>query len=301
MIDRSKRGIRSVGVKARLAVAAAVLVGGSAVGVVALANHGDSATTAASAGFTTSSHHTISEQQAITDALDSWSSSQSKAIAVLAELTQLRSFVQLQVHHTTIAAQRGIVVLATKKFLVVKSSNGSLHLWWLSKATGVKDVDATTTGWTALTGSHWAATAAMTNGNMTPAATVMAGSTSVVSQLTTPVAKPTTITIDTGGEVITITVASSTATVAQPTTTASTTWTRQSAWSAIDGVQRGDLVFIAGTRTHGQLKAELVLFAAPRASMPSASASPTATATPTAVPSPITTISGQPAEIGSNS
>ena len=41
MIDRNKRGIRSAGVKARLAVAAAVLVGGGAAGVVALAaNHG---------------------------------------------------------------------------------------------------------------------------------------------------------------------------------------------------------------------------------------------------------------------
>jgi hypothetical protein len=299
MIDRDKRGIRSVGVKARLAVAAAVLVGGGAAGVVALANHSGSAaaTTAESAGYTRSVQHPISEPLALTEALGSWSSSPSKAVAVLAEMTQLRSFVQLNVHHTTIAAQRGIVVLATKKFLVVRSFNGSLHLWWWNGATAFKNVDATTTGWTALTGSHPAATAAMA-GNMTPASTVMAGSAAVVRQLTTSVAEPTRIKIITGGQVITITVAGSTATVTQPgTTTAPTTRTRQSAWWATHGVQRGDLVFVAGTRTHGLLKAELVLFAPPRTSMPRPSASPT----PTAVPSPNTTINGQPAVIGSHS
>jgi hypothetical protein len=305
MNNRNMRGIRSVGVKARLAVAAAVLVGGGAVGVVAVAaNHGGSAT-AESAGYTRSYHSTTSETLALDEALNSWSSSQSRAVALVAELTQFRSFVQLNLHHTTIDAQRGIVVLATKKFLVVKSFNGSLHLWWLSGATGFKNVDSTMTGWTALTGSHSAATAAMTYGNMTPASTLVAGSTSVVSQMTTPVAKPTTITIDTGGTVITITVASSTAAVAQ--TTASTTWTHQSVWSATHGVQRGDLVVIAGTRTHGQLKAQFVLFASPRANMPTPSASPTATiyptstAFPTAVPTPNTTISGEPAYIGKSS
>ena len=72
-------------------------------------------------------------------------------------------------------------------------------------------------------------------------------------------------------------------------------------------MQRGDLVLIAGTRTHGKLKAELVLFAAPLDRMPTPSASPTSTmfptqtATPTAIPTPDTTISGQPASIGTNS
>jgi hypothetical protein len=303
MIDRSKRGIRSVGVKARLAVAAAVLVGGSAAGAVALAaNHGGAnATTADSAGFIRSSHQ-FSEQTVLTDAVDSRGSSQSRTLALLAELTQLRSFVQLQVHHTTIAAQRGIVVLATKKFLVVESANGSLHLWWWNQATEFKDVDATMTGMSALTGSHMAATAAMT-GNMAPAADVMAGSMGRLNLLTTPMAQPTTITINTGGTVITITVAASTATVAQPMTMMTghqTTRTRQSAWWATHGLQRGDLVFIAGTRMHGELKADLVLFA-PAASEPMPNPIPSASASATAVPTPNTSISGQPVEIGTNS
>ena len=120
----------------------------------------------------------------------------------------------------------------------------------------------------------------------------------MVSQLTTPVAQPTRIRINTGGQVITITVAGSTATMTQQgTTTAKTTRNRQPAWWATHGVQRGDLVFVAGARAHGLLKAEFVLFAAPRTSMPRRSASPT----PTAVPSPNTTIGGQPVFIGSHS
>jgi hypothetical protein len=223
----------------------------------------------------------------------------------VAALTQFRSFVQVTLHHhATLDAQRGIVVLATKKFLVVRSFNGSLHLWWLSGATGIKDVDSSTTGWTAVTGSHSAATAAMTAGNMTPASTIVAGSTSVVSQLTTPVAKPTTITINSGGVVITITVANTTATVTQPVTTTTqttqNTWASQSAWSATRGVQRGDLVVVAGTSKKGQLNAGFVLFA-PVKSAPSASQTAPVSPTPTPSSTSTTIINGQPASIGTSS
>jgi hypothetical protein len=315
MINRNMRGIRSVGVKARLAVAAAVLVGGGAAGVVAVsANHGDSAaaTTAESAGYTRSFHQTISEQLALIEVLSTTSTSSSRSMTALADMTPMRTFSQMDYRHTTFAVQRGIVLLATKKFLVVRSSNGAIHLWWLSGATRVEDVASSATGMAAMTGNYTATNAAMSTGDMAPSENAVAGSTSVVSQLTTPVAKPTTITINTGGEVITITVASSTATVTQPmtqplVTTPPTTRTRQSAWWATEGVQRGDLVLVAGTRTHGKLKAGLVLFAATRTGTPAPSAIPTSTmlptpgATPTTTPSPDTTISGQPAMIGTNS
>ncbi len=320
MTDRNNRGIRSVGVKARLAVAAAVLVGGGAAGVVAFAaNHGGTATaTAESAGFTRSFHHTISEPMALTKALNDRGMSSQASMTTLADMTPMRTFSQMEYRHTMLAVQRGIVLLATKKFIVVRSANGAIHLWWLSGATRVKDVVSSASGMAAMTGSYTATNSALSTGDMVPTENVVAGSTSVVSQLTTPVAKPTTITINTGGQLITITVASSTATVTEPTAmaaqtmepammTAQTTRTRQSAWWATHGVQRGDLVLVAGTRTDGKLKAELVLFAAPRTSMPSPSASPTATifptssATPTVVPSPNATISGQPVSIGSHS
>ena len=306
MIDRSTRGLGSVGMKARLAVAAAVLVGGGAVGAVVLASghSGAAATTAKSAGFMTSSHHGASEQLAITTAVNrSRGGSQSRALTLLAQLTKLRSFVQLNVHHTTLAAQRGVVVLATKKFLVVRSANGSLHLWWWNRATEFKNVDATMTGMNALTGSRMAATAAMAD-NMMPASTVMAGSARAVNQLTTPMAEPTSIMINTGGEVVTITVARSTATVAQPMAmmSAQTSRTRQSAWWATHSLRRGGAVFVAGTRMHGRLMADLVLFA-PLTSMPMPGANPTpsASASAPAMPSPNATVSGQPVEIGSHS
>jgi hypothetical protein len=236
-------------------------------------------------------------------------------MTALADMTQMRTFSQMVHRHSTIAVQRGIVLLATKKFLVVRSANGGIHLWWLSGATRVKNVGSSATGMAAMTGSYPATNMAMSTGDMVPSDNVVAGSTRVVSQLTTPVAKPTTITIATGNQVITITVASSTATVTQPMTTqpmtttmtAPTTRTRQSAWWATHGVRRGDLVLVAGTRMHGKLKAELVLFAAPLTKMPMPSASPTATmmptagATPTVAPTPDATISGQPVSIGMSS
>ena len=316
MINLNKGGIRSASVKARLAVAAAVLVGGSAAGVVAVAaNHGGSAaaTTAQSAGFTRSFHHTMSEQMALTEALNGPGMSSQSSMNTLADMMPMRTFSQVEFHHTMLAVQRGIVLLATRRFLVVRSANGGIHLWWLSGATRVRDVGSSASGMAAMTGSYMATNTAMSTGDMVPTENVVAGSTSVVSQLTRPVAQPTTISINTGGQVITITVASSTATVTQPMTqpvtmtAAQTSWTRQSAWQATDGVQRGDLVLVAGTRTHGKLKAELVLFAAPFASMPRPSDSPTATmfptssATPTVAPTPDTTISGQPVSVGTSS
>ena len=58
MISRNKRGIRRASTRVRLAVAAAVLVGGGAAGVVAVAASHSGAVAAQSAGYTT---HTLSE------------------------------------------------------------------------------------------------------------------------------------------------------------------------------------------------------------------------------------------------
>jgi len=314
MIDRNKRGIRSVGVKARLAIAAAVLVGGGAAGVVVASSH-TGTTTAESAGYSksynhwfseTNFRHSLSEQTALTSAFSTWGTSWSTSLTTLAKMTQLRTFSQVKHHNTMLAAQRGIVVLATKKFLIVKSFNGSLHLWWLSGGTAVKNVGASATGMVALTGSNTAALTAMMTGNMVPASTFVAGSTAV-TKMTTPVAKPTTVTINTGGLVITVTVASTTATVTQPTAmttmTAMPTTSVLSAFNTTRGLKRGDLVFVAGTRTHGTLKAKIVLFAAPLNAMPTPTATPTISATPTATATPTAkpTSTGAPTFTGTSS
>ena len=186
-------------------------------------------------------------------------------LTTLSKMTPMRTYSQMSYHRAVLDAQRGIVLLATKKFVVIKSSNGSLHLWMLTGATKIKDIDSTTTGMTAMTGSYTAATAAMTTGNMAPSEVVVAGSTSVVSQLTSLAAKTSSMTISSGGQTVTITVSRSTATVWTKTTTTTTTITKtvQPVFQRTMGLERGDLVFMVGTRSHGLLKAELVLFAAP--------------------------------------
>ena len=50
-----------------------------------------------------------------------------------------RQFSQTTHQGKTLAVQRGIVVLATKKFLILQSSNGSLHLWLLSGSDAVPE------------------------------------------------------------------------------------------------------------------------------------------------------------------
>jgi len=321
MIHRNRRGTR-----AKVAVAAAVLVGGGAAGVVAVAaNHGGASTNAQAAAFATRYRQTVSEPTALMGALNGWSRSPSHSMTMLAEMKPMRTFSQVMDHHTMLAAQRGVVLLATKKFLLVKSANGSLHLWWLTGGTVVKNVTANATGMAAMTGSPTAAATAMTTGSMSTATNVMAGSASAANAMTAASAKPTTITVDTGNEVVTITITTSTATVTQPgvtasasptatvtataTTTASASATptarsTQPVTMATQGVARGDLVFIVGEREHGKLIAKLVFFAArttavtptPSASVStSVSATPTATSatgtTPTVAPTPTSTAS----------
>jgi hypothetical protein len=320
MIHRNRRGTR-----AKVAVAAAVLVGGGAAGVVAIAaNHGAAAASAQSAAFATRYRQTISEPTALMGALNGWNRSPNNAMTMLAEMKPMRTFSQVGFHRTELAAQRGVVVLATKKFLLVKSRNGSLHLWWLSGGTKFENVTANATGMTAMTGSPSAAASVMTTGSMNSAASAMAGSMSAVNAMTTPAAKPTTLTVSTGNEVITITISWASATVTQPRASASATpsatvsaaastsptasasatptaTTTQPVTMTTQGVARGDLVFVVGERVHGKLIAKLVLFAAPKTAVTptpsasvSASVSATATVKPTGTSTAVPTVAPTP-------
>jgi hypothetical protein len=281
--------------KARLGIATAVVVGGGAIGVAVAATGSHSTPTTAQSsayGYTLNFRHTVSEGAALSAALTQWSWSHQKAMTTLAEMQAMRTFEQTTWHHrTTYAAQRGVVVLATKKFLLVQSAknpNGALHLWWL-KGTSFANVSSSATGMAAMTGNNTAAFQAMQNNNMTPATTTMAGSTVAAQQMAAPVAKPTTVTVSTGNETITITITTSTATVTTPTTTATTAptptvtptavKTTQPVFTKVNGVAKGDLVFVAGERVRGQLIAKLVLFAA------RSTTTTTPTATPTVAPS----------------
>lgn len=323
MTSRNTRGNRRASTRARLGIAAAVLVGGGAIGVaVASSGHGV-ATTAASAGYTLNFHHTVSEGTALSSALSSLDSNQGKALTELASMKPL-TYNQTMHGRTEFAAQRGVVELATKQFLLVQSPHGGgLHLWWLDHT---KTVNATSslTGMTALTGSNSAATAAMTTGNMVPTVTTMAGSTSTASTMAAPAAAPVTVTVSSGSATITITISSSSAKVSTPTTTPATTagssttsassrtsatgpmlTSHQSAFTKTNGIARGDMVFVAGVREHGYLVARLALFAPPATTTtatptasPTASATSTATPTATATPTVSATPTAEPSAAG---
>ena len=168
-----------------------------------------------------------------------------------------------------LAVQRGIVVLATKKFLILQSANGSLHLWLLSGNTKFQNVSSTTAGTQALTANTSATQQAMTSGNMIPATTLLAGSPTTAAALLTPTPAAQTVTVQVANTslTVTVTVTRSTATVTQTATTPATsmpTWSpttfTQNAWLPMRGLARGDLALVAGTRSHWTLHAQLVLF-----------------------------------------
>jgi hypothetical protein len=299
-MGRNRRGSRYGSLKARLGIAAAVLLGGGAIATVAVATSDLTSMSAQSAGYTVSFSRPVSVPTALSTALTDWTRSQQRSLSTLAKMAPMKSFVTVKKGHTTFAAQRGVVVLATKHFLLVKSGNGSLHLWLVSGATKTQDVAGSATGMTALTGSSTAARTAVTTGNLTSASQVMAG-TSTVTAMNNTAPKPTTVTVAVAGtgETITITITPSTATVMPSTQTAaqqtgtSMTGTRQPTFATSNHVARGDLAFVAGVEKHGELFAQLVLFAPHARTAPAPTPSATATATaPAVTPSPGQTEAG---------
>jgi hypothetical protein len=253
-------------VKTRVGIATAILVGGAvAAGAALAANHG-AAATATSAAY---SSHARNEGTILSSAMSNWSWSRQASYAQLAQLTQARQFSQANHKGTTVAIQRGIVVLATKKFLILRSANGSLHLWLLSGATKFQNVSNTMAGTKALTASTSAAQQAMSSGNMIPATWLLAGSPTTAAAMLTPTPAAQTVTVQVANTnlTVTVTVTRSTATVSQTATmpqAAMPTWHpvtfTQNAWQATHALARGDLALVAGTRSHWTLHAQLVLF-----------------------------------------
>ena len=297
MNGRNRRRNRQAGMKARLGIATAVLVGGGAVGVAALAaaNQGPATTAADSAAYSFS--HTLSMQQALTSAFSTMSWSQQRTLTTLGHMAPLRTFSQFTWHRTTLAAQRGVVLAVTKKFLVVKSAHGKPQVWWLRGAKLI-NVTANATGSVAMMGNNVAAKAAMT-GNTAAAANAMAGGMAAMQQAAAPT-KPITITISTGTQVITITIsavngapmasvsppASGSASPSvmgsvMPSQAMTVTPTPTTTMAANTKIAAGDFVFVAGVKVHGSLIARLVLFSATNTVTPAPSASTSTSVAPT--------------------
>lgn len=264
MMARDRRYGKSP-TKTRVGIATAVLVGGAVAAAAVVASHG-AAPAATSAAYASRFGN---EGTMISSALTSWSGSRQSSYSDLAQLTQARQFSQTTHKGKTLAVERGIVVLATKKFLVLQSANGSLHLWLLSGHTKFQNVSSTTAGTQALTANTSATHQAMTSGNMIPATTLLAGSPITAAALLTPTPAAQTVTVQVANTslTVTVTVSRSTATVSQTATTPAasmpkwspTTFT-QNAWLPMNGLARGDLALVAGTRSHWTLHAQLVLF-----------------------------------------
>ena len=274
--DRLYPNSRQKRFRTRAGIAAAVLAGGGAIGVAAVAATSHPAATAAKPAAYTS--QVSNEGTMLSAAMTDWSRSRQSSYAALARLTWARGFSQTTHRGRTLAIQRGIVVLATRRFLILQSANGSLHLWLLSGATRFQNVSTTAAGTSALTGSPSATTQAMNLGNMLPATTLLAGSpTTAATMLTpttaatmlTPAPKVQTVTVQVANTdlTVTVTITRSTATVSQTATTPANTAPApnpsrftQNAWQATSSVARGDLALVVGARSHGTLRAQLVLF-----------------------------------------
>jgi hypothetical protein len=286
------RNSRQAGMKTRVGVAAAILAAGGTTAAVAIAaaNHG-SVTAAKPAAYAAKLGN---EGTALSSVLNEWSQSTGAAYSALAGLTQARQFSQAAHAGQTLDVQRGIVVLATKKFIILQSARGSLHLWLLSAGTQFRNVADTAAGTAALTASTSATQQAMSSGNMIPATTLMAGSPTVAAALLTPAPVPQTVSVQVANTdlTVTVTVTRSMATIAQTATTplnampaASPVTFSQNAWHATHSVARGDLALVVGSRSHWMLHAKLVLFTPlSTAAVGGRAAAPRAASTPTAGP-----------------
>jgi hypothetical protein len=257
---------RSAAVKTAAGVATAAVLGGGALAVAAMASGSHPGIVAAPAAHTA---RLASEGTMLATALADWNSSEQGSYSQLAQMTSVRNYSQATRQGKTLDIQRGIVVLATKQFIILQSANGSLHLWLTSGATKFQNVSSTTAGTAALTANTSATQQAMESGNMIPATTLLAGSPTMAAAMLTPSTATQTVTVQVAGTdlTVTVTVTRSTAAVSQTATTPvnampapmMTSFT-MNAWQATNALARGDLAVIAGFRSHHTLHAQLVLF-----------------------------------------
>ncbi len=273
MMGRDRRNGRA-NVKIRVGIAAAAVVGGGAIAIAAVAASHGSSPVAQSAGYSARISNNGGEWGQLNSVLNNWNWARTSSMNTLARLTSQsqRTYTTTTQHGRTLVEQRGIVVLATKKFLILRSANGSLHLWLLSGKTAIQNVANSTAGTAAMTASTTATAAAMQSSNMIPATNLMAGSTLTASQMLTPSAAPQTVTVNVAGTdlTVTVTITRNTATVSQtatmpsnanpwwsPSTTTTSAWTTATPTTKL---ARGDLALVVGTRSHGLLHAQIVLF-----------------------------------------
>lgn len=269
MMARNRRYGRSrtAVLKTRVGIATAVALSSGAIAGVAIAASGHSAGIAAAPAAHTARFG--NEGTMLSTAMSDWGWSRQGTYSQLAQMTSMRTYSQTTHQGRTLDVQRGIVVLATHRFIILQSANGSLHLWMVSGATMFQNVSNTTAGTAALTANTSATQQAMQSGNMLPATTLLAGSPTTAAALLTPTTVTRTVTVQVANTslTVTVTVTRTTATVNQTATTPTNgmpapmpSTSTMNAWQATNGLARGDLALIVGSRSHWMLHAQLVLF-----------------------------------------
>jgi len=258
---------RTAALKTRAGIATAIVLGGGAIAAAAMAASSHSAGIAAAPAAHSARYG--NEGTMLSAALADWNYSRTGTYSQLTQMTSMRGFSQTWHHGKMLAVQRGMVVLATNQFIILRSANGSLHLWLVSANTKFQNVSTSTAGTAALTGNTSATQQAMQTGNMIPATTLLAGSPTTAAAMLTPTPATQTVTVQVANTdlTVTVTVTRSTATVNQTATTPANampapmanTFT-MNAWQTTNSLARGDLAVIVGTRSHWTLHAQLVLF-----------------------------------------
>jgi hypothetical protein len=149
MTGRNKRA----SLRVRLAVAAAVLVGGGAAAAVAVAAHSN-AVNAVSAGYTTHTGRTMGYTDAVSSAMNGWAKSPSNSLMTLSHMKPMTNTMTMAWHTHVIALQRGTVVAESirQKELVVQSKNGTIETWHWNNGTKAVNVGRSSTGMSALMG-----------------------------------------------------------------------------------------------------------------------------------------------------
>lgn len=150
MTGRNKRAPLRV----RLAVAAAVLVGGGAAAAVGVATHSNQVAVQ-SAGYSTQHMgRTMGYTDAVSSAMNGWAKSPSNSLMTLSHMKPMTNTMMMSWHTHMLALQRGTVVAESirQKELVVQSNNGTIETWHWNNGTKAVNVGSNSTGMSAMTG-----------------------------------------------------------------------------------------------------------------------------------------------------
>src|ERR1700753_4287040 len=148
----SKRGYRRASMRVRMAVAAVVIAGGGAAGVVALSSSHSGPTAALSAGYSQPSRRAMSYTSALSSAMSGWNKSSAKSLATISHMKPVTNYWTQSWHHATIFIQRGTVIATARGEFVVQSANGTVEIWHANNGTKTLNIGASSTGMSAMTG-----------------------------------------------------------------------------------------------------------------------------------------------------